>query len=162
MEAWCLGMDLNHRTPKRPDLQSGAITTLPPRHWQDIYSRGKRSNLRRIPSSRYCSLHQCRPWHIGISVSGWGDRIRTCGLRFWRPLLYELSYSPSSGKHKTRSAAAGGFQCFHTDEATDQIAVPAVSAAQPAAPPRVYRSEYRHRMKVRMVIMVRPLCLKPF
>ena len=26
---------------------------------------------------------------------GRGDRIRTRGLRFWRPLLYQLSYTPA-------------------------------------------------------------------
>ena len=27
--------------------------------------------------------------------NGRGDRTRTCGLRFWRPLLYQLSYTPA-------------------------------------------------------------------
>ena len=27
--------------------------------------------------------------------SGRGDRTRTCNLRFWRPLLYQLNYAPS-------------------------------------------------------------------
>ena len=31
---------------------------------------------------------------IGISTFGRGRRLRTLGLRFWRPPLYQLSYSP--------------------------------------------------------------------
>ena len=31
---------------------------------------------------------------IGISTFGRGRRLRTLGLRFWRPSLYQLSYSP--------------------------------------------------------------------
>ena len=29
-----------------------------------------------------------------ISIFGRGRRIRTLGTRFWRPLLYQLSYAP--------------------------------------------------------------------
>ena len=31
---------------------------------------------------------------------GRGRRIRTLGTRFWRPLLYQLSYTPKSMKKK--------------------------------------------------------------
>lgn len=31
---------------------------------------------------------------IGISTFGRGRRLRTLGLRFWRPPLYQLSYTP--------------------------------------------------------------------
>lgn len=40
--------------------------------------------------------------------SGRGDRIRTRGLRFWRPLLYQLSYTPAE-KFLLYSATANGF-----------------------------------------------------
>ena len=30
-----------------------------------------------------------------MGVSGRGDRVRTCDLRIWSPLLYQLSYTPS-------------------------------------------------------------------
>ena len=35
---------------------------------------------------------------IGTSTFGRGRRLRTLGLRFWRPPLYQLSYSPILSK----------------------------------------------------------------
>src|ERR671910_2915161 len=36
---------------------------------------------------------------------GRADRTRTCNLRFWRPLLYQLSYSPRSWREADRLLA---------------------------------------------------------
>src|SRR5687767_109344 len=39
-------------------------------------------------------LHRTSLRRPGRGCPGRGDRTRTCNLRFWRPLLYHLSYSP--------------------------------------------------------------------
>lgn len=31
---------------------------------------------------------------VAVAMPGRGDRDRTCNLRFWRPPLYQLSYTP--------------------------------------------------------------------
>src|ERR671911_154825 len=40
---------------------------------------------------------------------GRADRTRTCNLRFWRPLLYQLSYSPRSWREADRLLALARF-----------------------------------------------------
>ena len=79
---------------------------------------------------------------------GFGDR---CSAVELHPIIQ---------KYETRSAAAGGFQCFHTDEETVQVTLSALSAVQPAATPRIYRLVYRQRMKGYMILMVGFLCSK--
>ncbi len=41
--------------------------------------------------------------------SGRADRTRTCNRRFWRPLLYQLSYRPRFGRHAVRRRTLFGF-----------------------------------------------------
>ena len=41
-----------------------------------------------------------------IQTSGRGRRIRTLGTRFWRPLLYQLSYTPIFA-HRQRLSSTG-------------------------------------------------------
>ena len=42
------------------------------------------------------SLLNLRCWGLGPGIFfGRGDRDRTCDLRFWRPPLYQLSYTPT-------------------------------------------------------------------
>ena len=36
---------------------------------------------------------------LTLTVFGRGRRIRTLGTRFWRPLLYQLSYAPMKNTH---------------------------------------------------------------
>ena len=43
---------------------------------------------------RYTPIYNCLSWSKKI---GRGSRNRTHGTRFWRPLLYQLSYTPMSG-----------------------------------------------------------------
>ena len=46
-------------------------------------------------SRRTCQhFSRVRVPYSGTRVSGRGRRLRTLGLRFWRPPLYQLSYSP--------------------------------------------------------------------
>ena len=33
---------------------------------------------------------------LGVGCNGRSDRHRTCNLRFWRPTLYRLSYTPAN------------------------------------------------------------------
>jgi hypothetical protein len=56
------------------------------------------------PGSASCSRRRGRPWGLlpacsrstgTCAVVGRGSRARTCDLRFWRPPLYQLSYTPS-------------------------------------------------------------------
>ena len=42
----------------------------------------------------------------GTPAFGRGDRIRTRDLRFWRPPLYQLSYTPARGKQFTAKGRA--------------------------------------------------------
>ena len=51
---------------------------------------GRRSNQLNYRAI-FCIRQQC--W----KGSGRGRRNRTLGTRFWRPLLYQLSYTPKSG-----------------------------------------------------------------
>ena len=39
-------------------------------------------------------------------TDGRGRRIRTLGTRFWRPLLYQLSYAPMRNAHRIAVGAA--------------------------------------------------------
>ena len=39
-------------------------------------------------------------------TGGRGRRIRTLGTRFWRPLLYQLSYAPMRNAHRIAVGAA--------------------------------------------------------
>ncbi len=49
----------------------------------------------RVPRVLFCSIKQERPPHKRRSfLFGRGRRARTLGTRFWRPLLYQLSYAP--------------------------------------------------------------------
>ena len=45
-----------------------------------------------------------------ISETGRGSRARTCDLRFWRPPLYQLSYTPIADAFISQSL--GGFKAF--------------------------------------------------
>ena len=44
--------------------------------------------------SEWFSVYKRRRRHIRLRRFGRGRRLRTLGLRFWRPSLYQLSYSP--------------------------------------------------------------------
>ena len=151
-------MDLNHRTPKRPDLQSGAIATLPPRHNKiDDAAVKIRTSCAHFSRQRPTQARCPRSPQGSVAQA---HRIAMSGVRFlagetgFEPAAYgfgdrcsAVELHPIIQKYETRSAAAGGFQCFHTDEETVQVTLSALSAVQPAATPRIYRLVYRQRMK---------------
>ena len=57
-------------------------------------------NYKQTTTQTYCHkviaawLNRKRPSHAAFSY-GRGRRIRTLGTRFWRPMLYQLSYTPT-------------------------------------------------------------------
>ena len=53
-----------------------------------------RRQTSRESTHRECN-HQCEE---NAAENGRGDRIRTRGPRFWRPMLYQLSYTPASAR----------------------------------------------------------------
>jgi len=55
------------------------------------YARSRQGGLRcrQIQPSKTKIVDQ-----ITSSISGRGSRTRTCDTRFWRPVLYQLSYTP--------------------------------------------------------------------
>lgn len=88
------------------DQESGANESWP-QTW-------KRAPCRPRPSmSGARTLHTCCPlWNSQKTpqfpgLTRWGDRIRTCNLRFWRPTLNQLSYTPISSYEE---AALSGFR----------------------------------------------------
>jgi hypothetical protein len=51
----------------------------------------------------------CRNKHVlcrNLSENGRGSRVRTRGLRFWRPPLYQLSYTPATALSFHNEAAS--------------------------------------------------------
>ena len=50
----------------------------------------------RFRTFAFCSITKEPPLSGGSLVIGRGRRIRTLDTRFWRPMLYQLSYTPIS------------------------------------------------------------------
>src|SRR3954447_14429666 len=65
-------------------------------------------------SSDADSLMNCRkrltgPFSYGYGSGGRGDRTRTYNLRFWRPLLCQLSYTPAGPVRAATSPRGGAY-----------------------------------------------------
>ncbi len=54
----------------------------------------KSANFELSVKCRYLQYNKKAPKLVSLDASGRGDRDRTCNRRFWRPLLYQLRYSP--------------------------------------------------------------------
>ena len=89
-------MDLHHRTPKRADLQSAAIATLPPTHIngaegrnRTCYARLFRAALYRLATSAPVGFRIFLAGATGVepATHGFGDRCST-----------GLSYTPKAQK----------------------------------------------------------------
>ena len=64
-------------------MNSYGLTPTTPSRWR-VYL---------IPPPRHSP--PTKPLILRVTSSGRGGRIRTRDLRFWRPLLYQLSYTPN-------------------------------------------------------------------
>src|SRR5947209_9687086 len=77
--------------------------------------------------------------HHSVGRSG---RIRTHGLRFWRPPLYQLSYTP-----KNSTKALGGIEAKRLERVKG--IEPSYSAWKAAALPLSYTRETKYDVRVR-------------
>jgi hypothetical protein len=62
------------------------------------WCRGGDSNPDRLTPTTPSRWRVYQFHHLGKKENGRGGRARTHDLRFWRPLLYQLSYTPMPNK----------------------------------------------------------------
>ena len=114
--------------PARPGPKPGPVTEpVAP----DCPVAGQRAAGDRASYAIHCGVLNVRGRRPRPGMTRRGDRTRTCNARLWRPLLYQLNYTPMTGVVPQRKTARSLMRGGRLERLSSLLAPPSTRVVEP-------------------------------